>query len=79
MAPADSTIRLPAINYVVGREILVTFQDQRVAKVTVLKRAAGVYVEPRAVAAKPDTGGATRPATPPPATPTRPPPIRPPR
>jgi hypothetical protein len=67
MAPADSTVRLPAINYVVGREIIVTFQDQRVAKVTVLERAAGVYVEPRAVAATPaaDSAITARPTSPP--------------
>lgn len=55
LAPADSAIRLPAINYVVGRQIVVTFQDQKVAKVTVIDKAAGVYLEPKPVAMKPDS------------------------
>lgn len=72
LAPADSTVRLPAINYVIGREIVVAFQGQRVAKVTVFDRAAGVYLEPKPVAPKgaADTTRAARPAA---APPTRPP------
>jgi lipopolysaccharide export system protein LptA len=63
LAPSDSTIRKPAINYVIGREILVDFQNQRVAKVTVIDQAAGVYLEPKAEVAKADTVRATSPPT----------------
>jgi lipopolysaccharide export system protein LptA len=48
LAPADSAMRRPAINYVTGREILITFRSQQVATVTVVEQAAGVYLEPRA-------------------------------
>jgi lipopolysaccharide export system protein LptA len=65
---ADSTIRRPAINYVTGREIIVSVTDQRVSKVTVIEQAAGVYAEPKAQPA----------AAPPPAPTSASPPIRPP-
>lgn len=48
MAPADSAVRRPAINYVTGREITVLFEN-KVSKVTVLDRASGVYLEPKPV------------------------------
>jgi lipopolysaccharide export system protein LptA len=70
LAPADTAMHAPAINYVVGREITVSFESQRVAKVTIRDKAAGVYLEPKVVAAKPDT---TRtPPTPARTTPARP-------
>jgi lipopolysaccharide export system protein LptA len=75
MAAADSTIRIPAINYVVGREITIAFQDQRVARVTVLERASGAYLEPKPVAARADSVGVVRPAS----TPAARPAVRPPR
>lgn len=64
---ADTTQRRPAINYVTGREIVVAFQDQKVARVTVIDQAAGVYLEPRpaSAAASRDTTRAARPARPP--------------
>lgn len=66
LAPADTTVRQPAINYVSGREIVVAFENQRVAKVTVVNQAAGVYLEPKPGAAKPDTArAATKTAAPP--------------
>jgi lipopolysaccharide export system protein LptA len=71
LPPSDSTIRKPAINYVTGREILVDFQNQRVAKVTVIDQAAGVYLEPKAEVPKADSvraaspQGAPQPAAPP--------------
>jgi hypothetical protein len=74
MAAADSTIRIPAINYVVGREITIAFQDQRVARVTVLERASGAYLEPKPVAARPDSARVVRPASSPSATPVARPP-----
>lgn len=49
MAPADSAVHRPAINYVTGREITVFFETQKVAKVTVVDRASGVYLEPKPV------------------------------
>jgi lipopolysaccharide export system protein LptA len=49
LPPSDSTQRKPAINYVVGREILVSFDSAKVSRVTVVDQAAGVYLEPRAV------------------------------
>ena len=55
MAAADSTIRVPAINYVVGREITVAFRNQEVAKVTVRERASGAYLEPKTGAAGADS------------------------
>lgn len=48
LAPADTTLDRPAINYVIGREILVAFEEQRVARVTVIDQAGGVYLEPNA-------------------------------
>jgi lipopolysaccharide export system protein LptA len=75
LAPADTTMRRPAINYVIGREIVVSFQSQQVARVTVTEQAAGVYLEPRAEA-RTDTATAPRPAAP---RPTTAPPVRVPR
>jgi hypothetical protein len=82
LAPGDTSIRLPAINYVVGREITISFQNQRVSQVTVRERAAGVYLEPKPVAVGSDTTQARRPTPTPasptaaPAAPTRPPAVR---
>lgn len=55
MAPADTTIRKAAVNYVNGRQIVVAFAQRRASKVTVVGKASGVYVEP-----KPDTKAATK-------------------
>jgi len=85
LPPSDSTAHRPAINYVIGREIIVIFQDQRVSKVTVIEQAAGVYIEPRRETPADSTRGVkaapatptNRPATTPPAT--RPVPTTPPR
>jgi hypothetical protein len=71
MAPADTSLRRPAINYVTGREISVNIADQGVTRVTVIEQAAGVYLEPRPIAASAapaaptdSTGRATRRPTP---------------
>jgi len=72
LAPADTAERRPAINYVTGREIRIGFRDQAVATVTVLERAAGVYLEPQPVAAIP-TPQPARPAPPAPQPVRRPP------
>lgn len=72
LAAADSSIHVPAINYVVGREITIAFRDQRVAQVTIRDKAAGVYLEPKVMAARADTAKAPGTATPAPTAP-RPP------
>lgn len=53
-APADR----PAINYVRGRTITVSFADRQVSRVAVTDQAAGVYLEPGADANVPTTGAA---------------------
>ena len=50
MAPADSSMRIAAINYVTGREIRVFFEAGKPSKVTVLEKASGVYLEPKPAA-----------------------------
>lgn len=60
--PADSAATRAAINYVTGREIVIAFRNQQVSRVTVIDQAAGVYLEPRPEAARPDSAP---PATPP--------------
>lgn len=64
LAPADTAMRRPAINYVIGREIVVDFEDQSVVRVTVVDRASGVYLEPVAEAPRADTTAAGRGAEP---------------
>lgn len=80
LAPADSAMRRPAINYVTGREIVIDFRASQVSKVTVVEQASGVYLEPSAMAAG-DTTQVRAPANQPATTPrpgTRPatPPVR---
>lgn len=67
LQPADTAMRRAAINYVTGKEIVVGFQAQRVSKVTVIKQAAGVHLEPRADTAstpRPAPAGQSRPTAP---------------
>ena len=95
LAPADTSLDRPAINYVTGREIIVDFVEQQVTKVNVVEQASGVYLEPTPVTAN-DTSRAssttparttpaagqsqTRPSSPTPAPPTQArPPVRRPR
>jgi lipopolysaccharide export system protein LptA len=66
MPPSDSLERRAAINYVVGKEIIVAFLNQRVSKVTVIEQAAGVYLEPKAESAPADTTRARATPVPPP-------------
>jgi lipopolysaccharide export system protein LptA len=68
LAPADTSLDRPAINYVTGREIVIDFQEQRVTKVNVVEQASGVYLEPTPVAAN-DTSRAAPGASPARATP----------
>jgi hypothetical protein len=62
LAPADTSLSRPAINYVTGREIVIDFREQRVTNVNVVEQASGVYLEPTPVAAN-DTSR-TAPAAP---------------
>jgi lipopolysaccharide export system protein LptA len=78
VAPGDSTADKFAINYVIGRLITVAFQDQKVSKVTVIDKAAGVYLEPKPRTASADTARAARPAVTPAVRPTTSPPPLPP-
>lgn len=93
LAPADTSLDRPAINYVTGREIIIDLQDQQVSRVNVVEQASGVYLEPTPVSAATDTtraapasgatperppGPTTRPQNAPPVTPARPPVRRPP-
>jgi lipopolysaccharide export system protein LptA len=63
IAPADSAMKTPAINYVVGREIVIAIQRQEVSRVTVVEQAAGVYLEPKRVVSKPADTTRVTPAT----------------
>jgi hypothetical protein len=49
VAPSDTSLRRPAINYVKGREITVDFDERRVTSIAVEGRVAGVYLEPAAI------------------------------
>ncbi len=74
-AAPDTSVKKAAINYVNGRQIVVAFAQQKMSKVTVTGRVAGMYLEP-----KPEAKPATKPATktaPAAATPARPPTVRP--
>lgn len=68
LAPADTSLNRPAINYVIGREIVIDFREQRVTSVNVVEQASGVYLEPTPVAAN-DTSRAAPGAAPARATP----------
>lgn len=84
LAPADTSMRRPAINYVTGREIVIDFQNQQVSRVTVVDQASGVYLEPTTGTTPADSARATpgasapvrnaRPATPNTGAPTQRPP-----
>lgn len=64
LAPSDTGMRRPAINYVTGREILIGFREQEVSTVTVVDQASGVYLEPKAApASRPATPASPAPAT----------------
>ncbi|HET7583818.1 MAG TPA: hypothetical protein VFK13_02865 [Gemmatimonadaceae bacterium] len=47
-APSDRTATAPAINYVRGRVITITFAQRQVERVDVLDKSEGVYLDPRA-------------------------------
>ncbi|HEX8849938.1 MAG TPA: hypothetical protein VF761_10445 [Gemmatimonadaceae bacterium] len=60
VAVSGAPITRPAINYVRGRTITVTFASRQVQRVTVTEQAAGVYLEPNVAKAR---GGATTDST----------------
>ncbi|MGI9078847.1 MAG: hypothetical protein ACR2G6_16205 [Gemmatimonadaceae bacterium] len=62
LAPRDTAANRPAINYVVGRNISLAFQNSEVQTVTITDQAHGVYLEP-VVSAAPG-GQADRPRPP---------------
>lgn len=64
LPPTDTTASRPAINYVRGRNITVTFDSARVADVAVVGKSHGVYLEPVAdTARRPAADSTARPAT----------------
>lgn len=68
LAPRDTTLGRPAINYVTGRTITVNFEDREVERVSVVDQASGVYLEPdERAAAIPTAPAALPPAIPLPA------------
>jgi lipopolysaccharide export system protein LptA len=46
LAPSDTSLHRPAINYVKGHEITINFDEQKVANIAVEGRVAGIYIEP---------------------------------
>jgi hypothetical protein len=60
LAPSDTAVRVPAITYVVGRQIQLDFDNRKVAKVIVQDSVAGIYAEPKRDTTS--TKGAAKPA-----------------
>jgi lipopolysaccharide export system protein LptA len=46
LAPSDTSLHRPAINYVKGHEITINFEEQKVANIAVEGRVSGIYIEP---------------------------------
>ena len=72
LAPSDTSLHRPAINYVKGRRITINFDEEKVANITVDDKVAGIYIEPSNDTTRTRTN--TRPGTArtPARTPTRP-------
>ena len=63
IAPSDTSLHRPAINYVKGRVITINFEEQRVADIAVEGKVSGIYLDPSAdtTRARPNTRpGTTR-------------------
>jgi hypothetical protein len=81
LAPQDTSLRLPAINYICGKRITVTFDSAKVRRVEIVNSdppCSGAYAEPHADSTARKAGGARPvvpkgPAAPTPATPSSPP------
>lgn len=52
VAPSDTSLHRPAINYVKGRTITIDFDEQKVASIVVEGKVAGIYAEPTADTSK---------------------------
>lgn len=69
LAPSDTSLHRPAINYVKGHEITINFEEEKVADIAVEGKVSGIYIEPTADTTRARTNarpGATRnPARPP--------------
>jgi lipopolysaccharide export system protein LptA len=63
MAPQDTSLHRPAINYVRGHKITIDFNEQKVAQIAVDGKVSGIFIEPSADTTK------TRPNSRPPARP----------
>ena len=48
VAPSDTSLHRPAINYVKGRVITINFEEQKVATIAVEGKVSGIYLEPAA-------------------------------
>jgi len=48
LAPSDTALHKPAINYVRGHQITINFDSSKVSNITVEGKVAGVYIEPSA-------------------------------
>jgi hypothetical protein len=46
LAPSDTSLHRPAINYVKGRRITINFDEQKVANIAVDDKVSGIYIEP---------------------------------
>ncbi|HKN66204.1 MAG TPA: hypothetical protein VJW73_07995 [Gemmatimonadaceae bacterium] len=46
LAPSDTSLHKPAINYVKGHRITINFDEQKVANIAVDEKVAGIYIEP---------------------------------
>jgi lipopolysaccharide export system protein LptA len=46
LAPSDTSLHRPAINYVKGSRITINFDEQKVANIAVEEKVAGIYIEP---------------------------------
>jgi lipopolysaccharide export system protein LptA len=73
LAPSDTSLHRPAINYVKGHRITINFDEQKVANIAVDEKVAGIYIEPSNDTTHTRTNSG-RPGTTrtPPRTPTRP-------
>ena len=46
LAPSDTSLHRPAINYVKGRRITINIEEQKVTNIAVQEKVAGIYIEP---------------------------------
>jgi lipopolysaccharide export system protein LptA len=63
LAPQDTSLHKPAINYVRGRKITIDFDSSKVAQIAVEGKVSGIFVEPTADTTRTRTRTNTRPGT----------------